>query len=125
MKSIFKLSKYSIQAIKIISHKYSDLYIDGSLYNSASGLNFSCAGIKDDSLTIFFKKTEDYEPENFVIYNNYISTEGEGIKFPNNLKIHVDSDILADMNGCDSYNLIDFVVNDVNSDPPKIFALMR
>ncbi|MHA1870635.1 MAG: hypothetical protein ACTSXF_06760, partial [Promethearchaeota archaeon] len=46
-------------------------FIDGTLYNSLSGMNFSCAGIKNDNLRVFvgineILMEEDYEGDKEV-----------------------------------------------------------
>jgi hypothetical protein len=105
-----------------------DVFIDGTLYNSVSGMNFSCAGIKTENLAIFLRSPSKTELSTAIrCYKYGTLSDGEECEkeFPEQVHFYIDESIFEDLEEEEIYQILFLILEDPNSNPPKIYAEMR
>lgn len=110
-----------IEALKTIIKGSEGFYIDGTLHNASSGMNWSCAGIKDDCLMIFLEKPEDVKLEDFVKYDEISMGSDEKLLLNNEEYVYVHKEVLEQIEEDEYLQQMQIVVSDSNADPPIIY----
>lgn len=119
-----KVESHSQNALEIISKKYPLWYIDGTLYNSGSGLNFSCAGLKADCLAVSFT-VEKEEWLNSEQIRTYVSESGSEQPFPNDMRVLINKDYKKTLLAEDDTRILKFVILEAESEPPLLYLLVK
>lgn len=124
---VIVLNKHEAEVVEEISRKHSVWYIDGTIYNSGSGLNFSCAGLKADCLAVLFK-IEKEEWLNSDQIKTYVSEE-DGIErlLPSSMRFLVNRDYKRALISEEEEEapILKIVIVDAESDPPLLYIMVK
>lgn len=115
---------YTRNALDIISRKYPLWYIDGTLYNSGSGMNFSCAGLKADCIAVNFS-IEKEEWLNSEQIKTYISENGSERSFPNDMRILINRDYKNSLLVEADNRILKIIILEAESEPPLLYLLVK
>lgn len=124
MRSIFSLNRETVLNLETLALKFPILFIDGTIYNADSGMNFSCAGLKADCLSIYLVEPTDEQKIGSILFNSYLNESNEEQTFKNGLKIYVDKEIIEDLKDDSYFGLLKIKFTNINSNPPQFYAEM-
>lgn len=122
---LLKIQNDAASSLRQVIEQYNNIYIDGTLHNSFSGMNWSCAGIKDDCLMIFMEKPPEVDFNEFVAYRSILKSNGDEISLEGKHGIWIHEEIVGDIQNDEYLSEMEIVVSDPDSNPPMLYLHLQ